>query len=153
MILNNKGMPLAGATIKSKRTNIAVASDEDGRFVITGEMGDVLRVTYIGFKPKDVKVLSGEALIITMEPGETEMEEVIINKGYYTENKRLSVSNVGRVTSKDIEKQPVNNPLLALQGRIPGLLIEQVTGCQAVLLLLESKGRTVLQMATISVCN
>ena len=44
------------------------------------------------------------------------MQEVVINKGYYTEKQRLSVSNVGRVTAKDIERQPVNNPLLAVVG-------------------------------------
>jgi len=32
------------------------------------------------------------------------------------------------VKAEDIEKQPVNNPLLALQGRVPGLVIEQTSG-------------------------
>jgi hypothetical protein len=49
------------------------------------------------------------------------MQEVIINKGYYTENQKTTVSNVARITSKDIEKQPVQNALLALNGRVPGL--------------------------------
>jgi hypothetical protein len=56
------------------------------------------------------------------------LNEVVINKGYYTEKQRYSVGNVGQVTSKDIEKQPVQNPLLALQGRVPGIEITQLTG-------------------------
>ncbi len=30
--------------------------------------------------------------------------------------------------SEDIRKQPVNNPLLALAGRVPGLFVSQTTG-------------------------
>ena len=45
------------------------------------------------------------------------MQEVVINKGYYTEKQRYSVGNASKVTSKDIEKQTVQNPLLAL-GRV-----------------------------------
>ncbi len=37
--------------------------------------------------------------------------------------KRYSTGNVYSVKSKDIQKQPVNNPLLALQGRVPELLL------------------------------
>ncbi len=35
----------------------------------------------------------------------------------------FSDGKCGSVKAKDIEKQPVNNPLLALQGRVPGLSI------------------------------
>jgi TonB-linked SusC/RagA family outer membrane protein len=56
------------------------------------------------------------------------MQEVVINKGYYTEKQRTSVSSVSHIDSKVIEKQPVNNVLLALQGRVPGLFITQSTG-------------------------
>ncbi len=44
--------------------------------------------------------------------------EVVINKGYYTEDKRLSTGNVSRIDAKDVQKQPVSNPLATLQGRI-----------------------------------
>ena len=47
---------------------------------------------------------------------------------YGTTTKRLSTGNVSTVKAEDIEKQPVNNPLLALQGRVPGLFITQAIG-------------------------
>ncbi len=56
------------------------------------------------------------------------MEEVTINKGYYTEEKRLSTGSVGKVTFETLNRQPVANPLMALQGRTPGIYIEQQTG-------------------------
>lgn len=43
---------------------------------------------------------------------------------YGTTTKRLSTGNVTTVRGEDIERQPVLNPLLALQGLVPGLRIE-----------------------------
>ena len=42
---------------------------------------------------------------------------------YGTTSKRFNTGNVSTVKAADIEKQPVNNPLLALQGRVAGLFI------------------------------
>jgi len=47
---------------------------------------------------------------------------------YGTTTRRLSTGDVSTVRAADIEKQPVSNPLLALQGRIPGLQITQASG-------------------------
>ncbi|MBO9573135.1 MAG: SusC/RagA family TonB-linked outer membrane protein, partial [Chitinophagaceae bacterium] len=47
---------------------------------------------------------------------------------YGTQTKRFSVGNVTTVKGEDIAKQPVNNPMLALQGRVPGLEVIQETG-------------------------
>ncbi len=47
---------------------------------------------------------------------------------YGKSSPRFQTGNVTSIKAKDIEKQPVNNPLLALQGRIPGLFIEQKNG-------------------------
>ncbi|MBZ0099005.1 MAG: TonB-dependent receptor plug domain-containing protein, partial [Taibaiella sp.] len=56
------------------------------------------------------------------------LDEVIVNAGYYTTTKTTQTSNIGRVEAKDIQSQPVSNPIAALQGRIPGLEIVQQTG-------------------------
>jgi TonB-linked SusC/RagA family outer membrane protein len=47
---------------------------------------------------------------------------------YGTTTRRFSTGSVSTVTSTEIKNQPVNNPLLALQGRMPGVFITQNTG-------------------------
>ncbi|HEX4849953.1 MAG TPA: TonB-dependent receptor plug domain-containing protein, partial [Puia sp.] len=47
---------------------------------------------------------------------------------YGTTTKRFNIGNVATVKAADIEKQPVQNPLLALQGRVPGVVVTQMTG-------------------------
>ncbi len=47
---------------------------------------------------------------------------------YGTQTKRLSIGNVSTVTAETIQKQPVNNVLLALEGQVPGLFVTQSSG-------------------------
>jgi len=41
--------------------------------------------------------------------------------GYGTTTRRLSTGSVDKVSTAEIEEQPVSNPILALEGRVPGL--------------------------------
>lgn len=126
------GNPLVGATVTNTTKKISTTSNSEGRFTINANEGDVLTVSYIGYEDRTIKItaatLASSGISIVLNQKISSMQEVVINKGYYTEKQKYSVSNVGKVTAKDIEKQPVNNPLLALQGRVPGLLITQSTG-------------------------
>src|SRR5690606_21014761 len=56
------------------------------------------------------------------------IDEVEINAGYYTVKDRERTGSIARVTAKDIEKQPVLNPLEALKGRMAGVDIQQQHG-------------------------
>ncbi len=47
---------------------------------------------------------------------------------YGKSSPRFQTGNVASIKSKDIGKSPVSNPLLALQGRVPGLFLSQTNG-------------------------
>lgn len=47
---------------------------------------------------------------------------------YGTTSQRFTTGNVSTVKAEEIEKQPVNNRLFALQGRVPGLIIAWCNG-------------------------
>ncbi len=57
-----------------------------------------------------------------------DLGEVVVNKGYYSESKKLSTGNVSKVGAKVIEQQPVTNVMGALIGRVPGLEVTQGGG-------------------------
>ncbi len=71
---------------------------------------------------------------------ESKLDEVQI-MAYGETSNRLSTGNIVTVKSNDIEKQPVNNPLLALQGRVPGLTIKQGTGFAGSAVTLQIQGK------------
>lgn len=65
---------------------------------------------------------------IALSPATSQLAEVIVNKGYYTDTKKTSTGNVSRVSGEEIARQPVSNPLAALSGRVPGMFIAQQSG-------------------------
>ncbi|MBO9572410.1 MAG: TonB-dependent receptor plug domain-containing protein [Chitinophagaceae bacterium] len=129
IIRDAEGNPLSGVNIVLKRTKRGVTTDANGRFSIEMGINEILVISSVGFNSREIRLDNFNApLIVVLEKNVSPLDEVVINKGYYTEKQRYSVSNVGKVTSEEIRKQPVGNPLLALQGRVPGLFITQANG-------------------------
>jgi TonB-linked SusC/RagA family outer membrane protein len=128
-ITDEEGNPLQGANVKVKGTMTGTTTNSDGVFVLkqVNENAE-LEISYIGFQTIFISIKNKTAITLSLKRAETSLQEVIINKGYYTETRKLSTGNVGRITAKEIDKQPVNNPLLALEGRVPGLFITQANG-------------------------
>ncbi|MEO8172731.1 MAG: SusC/RagA family TonB-linked outer membrane protein [Sediminibacterium sp.] len=123
------GVALEGASVVIKGQSKGVATDVNGRAVLKGLNGnETVVISFTGYRSQEVKIDNKTALGIRLEAKEESLQEVVVNKGYYTEKQRFSVGNTVSVKAADIEKQPVQNPLLALQGRVPGLEITQLTG-------------------------
>ncbi|WP_410500934.1 TonB-dependent receptor plug domain-containing protein, partial [Chryseobacterium sp. CCH4-E10] len=59
---------------------------------------------------------------------EKEIEEVVLNAGYYKVKDKERTGSIAKVSSKDIENQPVTNVLSAAQGRMSGVSITQNSG-------------------------
>lgn len=128
-ITDADGNPLAGANIKIKGTLLGTSSNAEGIFILKGvDDNATIEISFVGYEAMSLKVKDRTSFIVSLKAKEESLQEVVVNKGYYTEKQKLSVSNVGRVTAKDIEKQPVTNPLLALQAMVPGLEITQDNG-------------------------
>jgi len=127
-VVDEKGQPLAGATVKVKGKSQTTKTNKDGEFFLKDvDEGSILQISYVGYTDLEIKADKNVGSV-QMNISTGDLQEVEINKGYYIEKQRFSVSNVGRVTAKEIENQPVSNPLLALQGKVPGLFITQSTG-------------------------
>ncbi len=119
---------IEGVTITAKRTGTYAVSDKEGRFQIVAFANDALVFSSMGYQTLEEAIKGRTQIEVTMVPDENVLQEVEINAGYYSINKRFSTGNIGRVDAEIITRQPVGNPLLALQGRVPGLEITQSSG-------------------------
>ncbi|HSC37805.1 MAG TPA: carboxypeptidase-like regulatory domain-containing protein, partial [Chitinophagaceae bacterium] len=108
LVTGDGNAPLAGASVKVKGTDAGVSTDAGGRFTINAETGQVLLISYIGYQDKQIKIENETTLSIHMELKPTSLNAVVVNKGYYTEQQRLSAGNVSTVRAADIERQPVS---------------------------------------------
>jgi TonB-linked SusC/RagA family outer membrane protein len=121
--------PLPGVTIaiKNKKNN-AVISDYSGQFSLNCSLNDTLVVSYIGFKTSLVPIQGRSVLNIVLSYDTTTLQEVRVNAGYYSVKESERTGSIARITSKDIETQPVTNVLATMQGRMAGVSITQTTG-------------------------
>lgn len=133
------GLPLSGASVRVRGAKDGKMTDKNGRFAIKAAEGDELIISFVGYKDVTVKVKNGTFVstdpdvvvngsVIRMTFSQTALQEIVVNKGYYSTSQRLNTGNVSKVKGEDIRKQPIANPILSLQGRVPGLYVAQGSG-------------------------
>ncbi len=133
-VVDSTGQPMPGVTVIDQTKNKGTETDSGGVFAITAAKGDLLRFSFVGYKEKEVVIgdqrytRDGAGfLYVPLEPGEGKLDEVqTIAYGKVTN--RYNTGNVTTVKSSALDIQPVGDPLLALQGLVPGLDITQITG-------------------------
>ena len=123
IVTGPQGQPLAGVAVYIKGEAKGTVTNMDGEYAIRAAPGDILVFSYLGFKPVEVVLQEEDNINIRMEEDVSSLGEVEINAGYYNTTRRESTGNISRVTAEEIERQPVTNPLAALQGRMAGVEI------------------------------
>ncbi|MBA5630330.1 SusC/RagA family TonB-linked outer membrane protein [Moheibacter lacus] len=121
------GGPIPGVSVLVKGTNLATVTNEDGTYAISTTESDTLVFTYPDYEPVEAVVGNQTAINIEMYEA-VALQEAVINAGYYTVKDKERTGSIYRVSAEEIERQPVNNILESLQGRVPGLDIVQTTG-------------------------
>ncbi len=128
-VTDSEGKPLPNATVIIKGTNTGVTADMKGNYTITvPDFKTTLVFSYVGFATQEIVVGNKVTINVSLEQAATELEGVTINAGYYTVKEREKTGNISRVSAKEIEQQPISNPLQAIQGRMPGVYITQKSG-------------------------
>lgn len=127
-VLDENNEPLVGAIIKVKGGSASTATNSKGEFVLKNvDENVIITISFLGYETQEIKA-SKNIDLIKLLPSTDKLEEVEINAGYYTVKDRERTGNISKITSVVIGQQPVNNSLLALVGRVPGLQITQQTG-------------------------
>jgi TonB-dependent starch-binding outer membrane protein SusC len=129
-VTDTAGNPLIGASVAIKGTKMIATTNDKGDFTMVGANNNnaYLLISYIGYDTKEIELRGTQNYInIVLRHNENPLDEVqIIAYGETTQ--RRSTGNISSVSAKEIEEQPVGNPLLALEGRVPGLFITQTNG-------------------------
>ncbi len=119
-VVDETGEPVIGATVMEKGTSNGSVTDFDGNFHLNVKAGATLVVTYVGYDPVEAAATSG--VQISLVPAANELNEVVVT-GYTTQRKADLTGAVSVVSVSELAKQNENNPMKALQGRVPGMNI------------------------------
>ncbi len=114
------GEPIIGASVLEKGTTNGTITDFDGNFTLEVAEGATLEISYVGYATQ--AIAAGDNLNVLLAEDSELLEEVIVT-GYTTQRKADLTGAVSAVSAADLEKQQENNPMKALQGKVPGLNI------------------------------
>lgn len=127
IISQSNSTPVPGATVTVKNTNRFAITDETGRFTIDASTGNVLIITMIGYQRKEVVVDKSSSLEVKLAENISQLEDVVVI-GYGKTRRKDVTGAISSVTGDEIRKtQPVTLDQ-ALQGKVPGLVAQQISG-------------------------
>ena len=119
--------PVIGANVMVKGTTVGTITDFDGNFSIQAKAGDVLQVSFMGYKPLEVKVSHAGPINVTLIPDNVQLQEVVAI-GYGTMKKSDLTGAVTSVSADQLLKAPVAGLDQALQGRAAGVTVTSNSG-------------------------
>ena len=115
--------PVPGVTILIKGTKTGTSTNMEGLFSIAANKGDILVLSGIDIKEKEVEVENTSSIFITAELNPKAMNEVVVTAlGIKKETKRIGYS-VQDVKGADLIKAREPNAINGLVGKVAGLSI------------------------------
>lgn len=127
-VLDDSGVPLAGASVLVKGTSIGVISDFEGNFSLTLPSGStILVISYIGFRTQEIDVSGQTTITITMAADAASLDEVVV-VGYGTLSKKRITGSVASVSPEKIVQIPVLTAESALIGQVAGVQVQEISG-------------------------
>lgn len=147
-VQNQNSDPVPGATVTEKGTSNATSTAVDGTFeLFVDNPNCTIIITGANVEPYEQK-LQGQKLLfasVTMKISKLDEIQVV---AYGTNTQRFNVGSVTKITSEEISRQPVGNPLVALQGRVPGLVVTQANGLPGSSVTMRIRGQNSLKSKT-----
>ena len=125
-ICNEQGEPLIGAYVHVVETKAKAVTDVDGRFTVKAAVGQTLQASYIGMLTQQVKI-GKRPLNIVLKDDNRQVDEVVVT-GYQNIRNRVYTGAATSVKMDDIKLEGIADVSRMLEGRVPGLSIQNVSG-------------------------
>ena len=141
MVLTELGQVLAGANITIRETGKGTVTNAKGEFVLDNvPINSTIIVSFIGYAPQVIDIKGAIDLKIYLKVTKNQLDKVVV-QAYGATTQRLTTGNIATVSAEEIERQPISNPLEALQGRVAGLNVTQNNGFASAPYTVEIRGR------------
>ncbi|WP_172644667.1 TonB-dependent receptor [Flavihumibacter sp. ZG627] len=120
------GLPIPGASVTVKGTNVVTATDADGSFSLqVPQNATTLVFTSIGYGLFEMAI--SDIMNVQLNVSEGNLSEVIVT-GYGSQIKKDLTGNIARIKAKDLENVPLPSVDAALQGRAAGVYVNSQSG-------------------------
>ena len=119
--------PIPNVNIYIKGTITAVNANANGYYAIDAKAGDVLVFKFIGFVTKEIAVAKTTTINVTLLTESKNLNEVVVI-GYGTRKRGDLTGSISSIGANDIARAQATTIDQALQGKVPGVVVQQISG-------------------------
>lgn len=119
--------PIIGAMIAVPGTTKGSVTNTDGKFSIEAKTGDILSITYLGYKKQDLTINNSNVYNIILEENDIIMDEVVVI-GYASAKRSDLTGSVASVKADELMKTGASTFAEGLQGRVAGVKVTTQSG-------------------------
>jgi TonB-dependent starch-binding outer membrane protein SusC len=120
-ITDEKGDPIAGASVTVKGTNVGTTTDDAGNFTLNvPTSARTLTISSVNYRAVDLAIGNRTNFDASLAAQSGNLDEVVVT-AYGTTKKPEVTGAINKVTAAQIENRPFTSVDKALQGQVPGL--------------------------------
>lgn len=124
-VKDTTGEAVIGANVLVKGTTNGTITDFDGNFTLNVPKDAILSVTFVGYKPVEVK--AAPTVMITLEDDSQVLDAVVVI-GYGSVKKSDLSGSVVAIKAEEMNKGAVTSPQELMMGKVPGMSVAQGDG-------------------------
>ncbi|HUM89135.1 MAG TPA: SusC/RagA family TonB-linked outer membrane protein, partial [Prolixibacteraceae bacterium] len=126
-VKDNTGAPIPGATVVLKGTTQGTITDQDGVYSLKDVSSNgVLVFSFVGMTTKEVSIAGQTSINVTLSSEVSDLDEVVVI-GYGVQRKEAVTGSVASMKGEVLRDVASSNITQALQGRIPGVQMDQTS--------------------------
>ena len=120
-VTDEKGNPVAGASVLIKETQVGTSTDANGNYSLTIDgNAKTLVFSFVGTQTAELAIGNKTTLDAVLHPQQTTMNEVVV-VAYGTQQRRKITGSIGKLAGSEVENIPMSSVEQMLQGKVAGL--------------------------------
>ena len=119
------GEPVIGANVIIKGTTNGTVTDIDGKFLLSASKGDIISVSFIGYKMQELPAAADMNIILAED---SQMLENVVVIGYGTVKKNDATGSVIAIKPDEKNRGLQVSPQDMLMGKVAGVSVASSTG-------------------------
>ncbi len=127
VVTASDGLPLPGVNVVIKGTSQGTVTNVEGRFELTADPDEVLVFSFVGYISQETTVGNRHTFEIELREDQKSLDEVVV-VGYGTQKKSDLTGAVASLGKERLEMVPNQNIAQAIQGALPGVMIQTSAG-------------------------
>jgi len=127
-VTDSSGSPLPGVSVVVKGTTNGTITDANGNYSLPNVPENAtMQFSFVGMKSQEIAAAGKTSIDVTLAEDAIGIDEVVAI-GYGTQKKATVTGSIATVSGEKIESSPSANLATALQGRLPGLVVNVRNG-------------------------